>query len=127
MAAIPVPPVHRIVFIQLAVAVAATLAFFLVDRTLAISILAGALSQIVPQAYFNWAAFRYRGARHSPAILRQFYKGESGKLVLTMVLFATVFSLIEELDYPAFFLSFLGMMATHMFFANRMFRPTTKN
>lgn len=50
--------------------------------------LCGGLIAWLPNLYFAWKAFRFTGARAAQAIVRSFYAGEAGKLILTAVLFA---------------------------------------
>lgn len=89
----------------------------LVDRTAALHLLVGQLSvglcvslmalTVSPRAawsagmgagiavagslYFAVRAFYYAGAADASRILQNFYKGEAGKFVLTVLLFAAVF------------------------------------
>ena len=113
MSTIKVPPVNRIAVIQLLVLLPVTLLIYLLDEILALSVATGALIQIGPQAFFNRMAYRFRGARQTSLILRGFYLGESGKLLMAAALFAFVFAKMPWLSYPAVFLSFLIMMIVH--------------
>lgn len=119
-ATIVAPPVGRIAFVQLAILVVAALGLLPVDVTVAYSILIGGVIQIGPQAYFTRLAFRYVGARQAPNILRAIHKGETGKLLLTAVLFALAFSFIEPLHIPGLFLSYSAMIIVQWFCAARL-------
>ena len=119
-ATIVVPPVGRIALVQLAILVVATIGVLPVDVAAAYSILIGGLIQIGPQAYFTRLAFRYRGARQAPNILRAIQKGETGKLLLTAVLFALAFSFIKPLHIPSLFLSYGAMIIVQWFCAARI-------
>lgn len=119
-ATIVAPPVGRIAFVQLAILVVAALGLLPVDVTVAYSILIGGVIQIGPQAYFTRLAFRYVGARQAPNILRAIHKGETGKLLLTAVLFALAFSFIESLHIPGLFLSYSAMIIVQWFCAARL-------
>jgi len=46
------------------------------------------------------------GARSTPKIVQNFYKGETSKIVLIAVGFAAVFATIKPLDYFALFFTF---------------------
>lgn len=113
MKTITPPPVHRIAWIQLVIAVSASLLFFLADEKLGRSVLVGTFIQIVPQAYFTRMAFRHTGARQASSIVQGFYLGESGKLILAALLFALAFTLIENLHYGAVFISYTLMILVH--------------
>lgn len=69
--------------------------------------LCGGLIAWLPNVYFAHKAFRFSGARAAQAIVRSFYAGEAGKLVLTAVLFALVFAGVKPLDALALFGAFL--------------------
>ncbi|MCU1719121.1 F0F1 ATP synthase subunit I [Pseudomonas sp. 5P_3.1_Bac2] len=65
--------------------------------------LCGGLIAWLPNVYFAFKAFRFSGARAAQAIVRSFYAGEAGKLVLTAVLFALTFAGVKPLDALAVF------------------------
>ncbi|TBU92129.1 F0F1 ATP synthase subunit I [Phytopseudomonas dryadis] len=69
--------------------------------------LCGGLIAWLPNLYFAHKAFRFSGARAAQAIVRSFYAGEAGKLILTAVLFALVFAGVRPLDALAVFGVFL--------------------
>ncbi|TBU75453.1 F0F1 ATP synthase subunit I [Phytopseudomonas daroniae] len=69
--------------------------------------LCGGLIAWLPNLYFAHKAFRFSGARAAQAIVRSFYAGEAGKLVLTAVLFALVFAGVKPLDALVLFGVFL--------------------
>lgn len=48
--------------------------------------LCGGLIAWLPNVYFAWKAFRFSGARAAQAIVKSFYAGEAGKMILTAVL-----------------------------------------
>ncbi|MDP3978606.1 MAG: F0F1 ATP synthase subunit I [Pseudomonas sp.] len=65
--------------------------------------LCGGLIAWLPNLYFAHKAFRFSGARAAQAIVRSFYAGEAGKLILTAVLFALTFAGVKPLDALAVF------------------------
>ncbi|MET3050583.1 MULTISPECIES: F0F1 ATP synthase subunit I [Pseudomonas] len=71
------------------------------------SALCGGLIAWLPNVYFAWKAFRYTGARAAQAIVKSFYAGEAGKLILTAVLFALTFAGVKPLAPLAVFGVFL--------------------
>ena len=50
----------------------------------------GAGIAVAGSLYFVLQAFRHAGARMAPQIVRSFYKGEAGKFIITVLLFAAV-------------------------------------
>ena len=82
-------------------------AWLLLDVVTAYSVLLGGLVSIVPNSYFAWKAFRYRGASNTPLIVKSFYAGETGKLIMTGVSFALVFGGVKPLNELAVIVSFI--------------------
>ena len=115
---IKAPPVYIAFAIQLIVCVIAALAgMIMLGTVMAYSILLGGLVSIVPNSYFAWKAFRYRGARNTPLIVKSFYAGETGKLVMTGLMFAMIFAGIRPLNELAVIVSYIvtiaiGLLAT---------------
>lgn len=64
----------------------------------AIAVGLGAGIAIVGSLYFALQAFRHAGAREASQIVRSFYKGEAGKFVITVLLFAAVFAWVRPLQ-----------------------------
>ncbi|MEX2365517.1 MAG: ATP synthase subunit I, partial [Pseudohongiellaceae bacterium] len=96
---------------------AASGAFLLLDMVAAYSVLLGGLICTLPNGYFARKAFQYRGARSTALIVRSFYAGEAGKLVMTAVMFALVFAAVRPLNELAVIVSFIitiiiGLIAT---------------
>ena len=73
------------------------------------SALLGGLICWLPSCWFAYRAFRYRGARAAKLIVRSFYAGEAGKLLLTMALFTLVFVNLESVNALALFAGFAGV------------------
>lgn len=92
----------------------------------AFSSLAGGLIFIFPQLYFGYKSYQDQGARSALKIVQNFYKGESGKIILIAMGFAVVFSLIKPLDYFALFFTFISVLLvnalTPMLTGNRFTR-----
>lgn len=89
--------------------------------------LCGGLIAWLPNVYFAHKAFRFSGARAAQAIVRSFYAGEAGKLILTAVLFALTFAGVKPLDALAVFGVFLLTQLVNWFSPlltrTRFFRP----
>lgn len=75
-------------------------------RAAAIGAVAGGIIVWLPNCYFAFRAFRYRGARAARLIVRSFYAGAAGKMFLTAGLFVLVFVNLKPLNAPAVFLGF---------------------
>jgi len=69
----------------------------------------GGLIVWLPNCYFAFRAFRYRGARAARLIVRSFYAGAAGKMLLTAGMFALVFVYLRPLNAPAVFLGFAAV------------------
>lgn len=65
----------------------------------------------MPNLYFALRAFRHRGARAAQKIVRSFYAGAFGKMILTMALFAIVFVKVKPLGALALFVGFIAVQA----------------
>lgn len=68
----------------------AALAALLSGPAAAMSALAGGFVVLVAQTYFVSRAFRHAGATSAREIVREFFRGEAGKFVLTVLLLAAV-------------------------------------
>ncbi len=117
MTGVPRPPVYRIVILQLILTFAVALVAWLHSDVAAKSALVGGFICALPNAYFVWRAFRYRGARSSVQIVQSFYQGEAWKFVLTGFAFAAVFSQDWSLNYLALFAGFVTVQLGHLFSA----------
>ncbi|MCY1509078.1 ATP synthase I chain [compost metagenome] len=101
-------PVFPVLLAQLVVLLLAAVVIWQWRGTVAgYSGLCGGLIAWLPNVYFARKAFRFSGARAAQAIVRSFYAGEMGKLILTAVLFALTFAGVKPLDALAVFGVFL--------------------
>jgi len=110
MTTISLPPVKRVALYQLACLLPVCVVLLFWSSVLAYSALTGGLIQICPQAWFTRQAFRYTGARKVQSIVRAMYWGETGKIVLTTVLFTVSFMLVKPLYVSAVFSAFVAMI-----------------
>ena len=78
----------------------------------AYSALLGGLVCIIPNALFALKLFKYHGARAARQIVNNFYKGEALKIVLSIILFTTVF-IFCKITPLAFFASYVLVLMTH--------------
>lgn len=115
MSTIPRPPVHRIIILQLGLSVVVALLAWQFGVSAAWSALLGGLVSTLPNGYFIWRAFYYRGARRSHEMVNALYQGAAWKFVLTAVLFALVFSMGWPLNFIALFAGFVAAQLGQMF------------
>ena len=115
MTTISLPAVKKVALYQLALLLPASAALLGWDAVVAYSALLGGLIQVIPQAWFARQAFRYAGARRVHAIVSAMYWGETGKVVLSAVLFTTTFLMISPLNVGALFSSFVIMILVQWF------------
>ncbi len=89
--------------------------------------LCGGLIAWLPNMYFAHKAFRFGGARAAQAIVRSFYAGEAGKLILTAVLFALTFAGVKPLEplavFGVFFLTQMVNWFAPLLMKARFLRP----
>lgn len=112
---LPRPPVYRIVIWQffLVLGVGLCAGFFSVLS--AKSAMLGGLAAALPNAYFVFSAFRYRGALDAMKMARAMYQGMAWKFMLTVLMFAVIFKLDLELNYLALFAGFAVVLLGQMF------------
>lgn len=89
--------------------------------------LCGGLIALLPNMYFAHRAFRFSGARAAQAIVRSFYAGEAGKLILTAVLFALTFAGVKPLAPLAVFGVFVLTQLVSWFAPLLMSKPLRLN
>ncbi|HTR01381.1 MAG TPA: ATP synthase subunit I [Candidatus Acidoferrum sp.] len=101
-------PVFRAVASHfLALVVTAVMAFLVLDRTGALSVLAGALVSFVPGTLFTLKYFQYSGARAMERVVRNAYIAEMMKLVMMGLGFALVFRIVDQVQPLMVFVGFL--------------------
>tara|TARA_B110000444_G_scaffold162629_1_gene151969 strand:- start:395 stop:763 length:369 start_codon:yes stop_codon:yes gene_type:complete len=99
--------VYKVIIVQLAVtSFIAAISLLISGVVLAYSALLGGLISAVPNSYFAFHAFRYQGARNAQNVVKGFIRGELGKIIITVMLFALGFTLITSLNELALILGF---------------------
>lgn len=105
------PPLLKIYGLQLLLLVMASLAIlFPFDWVEAYSVFTGGLISIAPNAYFARQAFRFSGALYAREVSQAFYRGEAGKYITTVLLFAGVFAALSPLNVLFLFLAYLAAL-----------------
>lgn len=103
------PPLLKVYSLQLALLCTLVGLSLLHSEQAAVSLLLGGLLALLPNAWFAWRVFRYRGASAAMAVTQSFYRGEAGKFVLTLFGFASVFVLWPAVVVPALFGGYLAL------------------
>ena len=107
MSNLKTPPVYKVTIAQLAATVfIAVISLLISGIILAYSVLLGGLISAVPNSYFAFHAYRYQGARNAQNVVKGFIRGELGKIIMTVVLFALSFTLITSLNELVLILGF---------------------
>lgn len=86
------------------------------------SLLGGALFAI-PQTYFGYKAFSHSGARSIQQILSNFYRGESGKILLIAAGFAIVHRFALVADVLAMYVTFITVLMLNAFLPGLIATP----
>lgn len=116
MSTIKAPPIYKVAVSQavtLTLLVLSTAAFS--SWINAYSLLIGGLICLIPGTLFARRAFKYRGARSAVLIVKELYKGEMLKLVLTGAGFALSFIYVNPLNVVALFSGFVLVHITGVF------------
>jgi len=113
MGTIAKPPLGKITAIQLLVALSVSGVVIAIGKVESYSLLIGCLIQVAGSAYFARLTFRYQGARQLKAMVQSMYLGQSGKILLTAVMFASVFILVKPLNVLLVFVGYIFMLILH--------------
>lgn len=107
--------VYRVIVAQLVVCALLSLVLLPFGFKVILSSISGGLCCALPNAYFVWRAFRFRGARQARQIVSSFYHGAAGKLLLTVAGFVVVFTVVKPAAPLALFGSFIAVQAVSWF------------
>ena len=99
--------IKRIVLIQFTASLVAGFLGWIVEQSLAPSILAGALIASSTNAYFAWKVFSKQKEVKSSEILSTYYGAEVGKIILTVMLFVAAFNALKPLNVVALMCAYL--------------------
>ena len=113
MAAIPRPPVTRLLAVQLVVALLSALIASLWSLAAAIDALLGGVIALIPQAVFSWMTFRHRGARKINSSVHLLLVGATVKFGLTVVLFAAVFIAVQPSNPISLLCAYIAVLSVH--------------
>jgi ATP synthase protein I len=104
------PPLLKIYGLQFAVVLLASVTALPLDKVTAYSIAIGGMISVIPNAYFARQVFKYTGAAYAREVTQAFYRGESGKFIATLGLFAATFVFVRPLQVFVLFLAYLIVM-----------------
>lgn len=99
--------VRRLLLVQTLVTCFFPLGMLPFGMNAALSAALGGIASLIPNLYFAYRAFQYRGARSAHKILRSFSAGGMGKLILTALILALCFKYLKTLDVGALFSGFI--------------------
>nr|WP_256385720.1 F0F1 ATP synthase subunit I [Hahella sp. CCB-MM4] len=109
------PPVYRVVIAQMLVTVIAMIVGWSISNVHGYSALMGGLICALPNSYFVYRSFAFRGAQAARHIVKNFYRAEAVKLGLTALLFGLVFKFVQPLEPASLFLAFFIVQIVHWF------------
>ena len=102
---------YKLVVIQAAiVGVTSILLFALWGFQYGLSAFAGGVIAVLPNFVFATLAFSHAGSSASGKVVQSFFLGEAVKLLLTIVLFAIAFGLLDMVFAPLFATYALGIL-----------------
>ncbi len=106
--------VSKILSFQILIIILTIASFAIVDGSLgALFSLLGGLAAFIPNVYFALRMYKSRG-QEPRKIVRSFYAGESGKLVLTAALFAIIFQ-IPALQVIPLLVGYIAVLSVFWF------------
>lgn len=103
-------PLAQWLALELAIVAGLSLLWSLQSPVAGYSALAGGLIFVIPGAYFAHSMYRYEGASRAHLVVGNMFRAESRKLVLTAIMFAAVFILMESVVAPALLFTFAVMV-----------------
>lgn len=123
VASVNKPPIVKWLGIELALLALLTGFAYLLQSAVAgpwaLSCLLGGLLAIVPHAYFANLTWRYSGARAAPLLVKAFYRGATGKFVMTLVGFGLIFASPLPVQPLGLFGSYCLLLAVQVWLAAR--------
>jgi len=106
--------VNKILVGQILIVLFVTLIFFILGSSIsAKSALYGGLAALLPNWYFARKINKHKG-EEARKIVRSFYAGESGKLLLTAMLFALIFQ-DPKVEFAAVFTAYISALTVFWF------------
>lgn len=113
MAALPLPPIKRLLLAQGIVSLLAALFAEVFWPSSGISALLGGLVALVPQSVFSLLTFKFRGARRINDTVQLLMIGATLKFGLTVVLFAVVFIGVQPSNPISLLCAYIAVLSVH--------------
>lgn len=113
MAALPLPPVKRLLMAQALVSLLAGLIAEVFWAGSGFSALLGGMVALLPQSAFSLLTFKYRGARRITDTVQLLMIGATLKFGLTVVLFALVFIGVQPSNPISLLCAYIAVLSVH--------------
>lgn len=85
------------------------LVMFSFDKNMAVSALFGGITFLIPQIYLAYRMFAHRGARQARKIVDSFYRGVTGKFVLSGLMVALTLLAYREMNMASYAVAYVLM------------------
>ncbi|MFL3644876.1 MAG: ATP synthase subunit I [Cellvibrionales bacterium] len=121
MSTIAKPAVHSVASAQLTVLLLITAAAMPFGVEIAGSVWVGGMTHLIPHAWFAHMAYRHTGARQVSRVVRGFYLGQAGKLILTAALVVAATKLPFSVNFLVVFITFIVMVPLYLVLVARLF------
>ena len=121
MSTIAKPAVHSVASKQLAVLLLMTAAVTPFGVEIASSVWIGGMIHLIPHAWFAHMAYRHTGARQVKRVVRGFYLGQAGKLMLTAGLVVAAAKLPFSVNFLVVFVTFIVMVPLYLVLVAKLF------
>ena len=113
MAALPLPPVKRLLIVQALASLLAGLIAEIFWVGSGISALIGGAIALIPQVVFSLLTFKFRGARRINDTVQLLMIGATLKFGLTVVLFALVFIGVQPSNPISLLCAYIAVLSVH--------------
>ncbi len=107
-------PISKVLAIQILLITITTIGFVIVDGWIAArSAFLGGFAAFIPNVYFAIRVAKSAG-QEAKKVVKSFYTGESGKLILTVILFGLIFQL-PNIEIKALFTGYIVALTVFWF------------
>jgi len=113
MAALPLPPVKRLLITQALAGLLVALTAEIFWAGSGLSALVGGAIALIPQAVFSLLTFKFRGARRINDTVQLLMIGATLKFGLTVVLFALVFIGVQPSNPISLLCAYIAVLSVH--------------
>lgn len=111
------PAINKIIVMDSAVSLILLLVTWLIAKESVKSVLVGVIIFLIPHIIFSCYAFKEMGAARIKQVTRAFYRAESSKFALTMVLFAYSFLMLQPINSGILIIAYVVLIVVHQFSA----------